>query len=107
MNRKVKFYSSLDYSDLVAELRSGEDGLEYASADALEELMGRIQELEDALEAKDKRIAELEAKVAAMIQPYDDYDERIAALEAENADLKKELRKWRLVLNQDGGGGER
>jgi hypothetical protein len=48
-NRQVKFDSSLDYSDLVAELRSGEDGLEYASADALEALMARIAELTAAL----------------------------------------------------------
>jgi len=49
MNSQAKFDSSLDYSDLVAELRSGEDGLEYAAADALEALMARIAELTAAL----------------------------------------------------------
>jgi len=48
-NRQAKSDGSLDYSDLVAELRSGEDGLEYASADALEALMVRIAELTAAL----------------------------------------------------------
>ena len=46
MNSQAKFDSSLDYSDLVAELRSGEDGLEYAAADALEAQARRIAELE-------------------------------------------------------------
>jgi hypothetical protein len=49
MNSQAKSDSSLDYSDLVAELRSGEEGLEYAAADALEALMARIAELEAAL----------------------------------------------------------
>ncbi len=49
MNSQAKFDSSLDYSDLVAELRSGEDGLEYAAADAIEALMARIADLEAAL----------------------------------------------------------
>jgi hypothetical protein len=43
MNNQVKSESSLDYSDLVNELRSGEDGLEYAAADAIELLQRELK----------------------------------------------------------------
>ena len=36
--------------DLVERLRSGEDGLEYAAADEIEELLKRIKSLEEEVE---------------------------------------------------------
>jgi len=92
MNSQAKFDSSLDYSDLVAELRSGEDGLEYASADALETLMARIADLEKMLavhrlavdvDALKARIARLESALREAYEVYAGSDGFIAETAAE------------------------
>jgi hypothetical protein len=109
MNRQVKFDSSLDYSDLVAELRSGEDGLEYASADALEALMARIAELE-------ARIKYIEAHVDGLVRTHSQFaaaaegswsgkKQRVRAAEASQilAFIRKEQSAARAALGGDDG----
>ena len=55
------------------------------------------------IEALETRVAELEAELAErpVVALLSDVA-RIAELERENEELKKDLRKWRVVLNHDG-----
>jgi hypothetical protein len=94
-NSQVKSDGSLAYSDLIIELRSGEDGLEYAAADALWEQARQIVDLEAELQVSlhvndqlRARVAELEAalkiyaeaRCSGMICAFDDGEAVRAAL---------------------------
>ena len=100
--------------DLIARLREAFDG------DNVPAKNFALRKAFDALEAKDKRIEKLSEAIGLLttlnpnmeidadnpvrmaIQIVAHVDARIAELERENEELKKDLRKWRVVLNHDG-----